>query len=324
MVRLQAERDEAVQKQALNRQLVDLLRRRLERIPAKERPQYAPEDRFQILQLIRLQNWNLKAAAKNLVLNEETLRRWFKKFRENPDAGLFFGTSPWNKLSDGTRWVAKKIKELCPIEGTRKIAILLLQAGIQMSRSTVQRVLREEKHPEPQPTAGATKPATDQPVEPAKEGQAKEGPVVKGYHILNPKKKNRTWHADLTTFDFVFIRFYVAVILDGFSRKALALKVYHDAPAMPDMIDLVRAMVGETGKFRFIVTDHGCQFGEAFKDAVKALGGTVVKGRVGNPRFNGKAEAFFKILKGWRRLRLLVPNLAALQRRLDIFCLGSP
>jgi hypothetical protein len=140
MVRIQAERDEAVQKEALNLQLVDLLRRRIERIPAKERPQYAPEERFQILQLIRLQNWSLKVAAKNLVLNEETLRRWFKEFRENPDCGLFFGAAPWNKLSDGTRWVAQKIKELSPIEGTRTIANLLLQAGIQMSRSTVQRV----------------------------------------------------------------------------------------------------------------------------------------------------------------------------------------
>jgi transposase InsO family protein len=109
------------------------------------------------------------------------------------------------------------------------------------------------------------------------------------------------------------------VILDGFSRKAIALKVYIDAPTMADMIDLMRSVVGETGKFRFIVTDHGCQFGTAFENAVEALGGNVVKGKVKNPKFNGKAEAFFKILKGWRRLRLLVPNMAALQMRLDIF-----
>jgi hypothetical protein len=181
MVRLQAERDEAVQKQALNRQLVDLLRRRLERVPVKERPQFAPEDRFLIFQLIHLQKWDLKTTAKNLVLNEETLRRWFKEFRENPDCGLFFGAAAWNKLSDGTRWVAQKIKELNPMEGTRQIANLRLQAGIAMSRSTVQRVLWEVKHPAPQPAVTEKQTVTEGRVKPQKDV---ETPTGKGYHII--------------------------------------------------------------------------------------------------------------------------------------------
>jgi hypothetical protein len=49
---------------------------------------------------------------------------------------------------------------------------------------------------------------------------------------------------------------------------------------MADMIDLVRKVVGDSGRFRFLVTDHGAQFGRAFKQTVKALGGTVVKGKV--------------------------------------------
>ena len=50
-------------------------------------------------------------------------------------------------------------------------------------------------------------------------------------HILRPADINRTWHLDLTTLAFLWIRFYVAAIVDGFSRKLLAVKVYTDAPA---------------------------------------------------------------------------------------------
>ena len=41
---------------------------------------------------------------------------------------------------------------------------------------------------------------------------------------------NRTWHLDFTTLEFFVVRFYVGTIVDGFSRKLLALRVFRDAP----------------------------------------------------------------------------------------------
>jgi hypothetical protein len=69
----------------------------------------------------------------------------------------------------------------------------IVRAGIQLSRSSVQRILREKKPVAPAPAKPVfTKdPATD----------------VKPHHILRPEKPNRTWHLDLMTVDFFWVRF---------------------------------------------------------------------------------------------------------------------
>jgi len=92
--------------------------------------------------------------------------------------------------------------------------MLLIRAGIQLSRSTVQRILREKKpaHPPmqalPQPKAEAVPP----------------------HHILRPEVINRVWHLDLTTVELFLVRFYVAAVVDGFSRKLLALRSIKTRP----------------------------------------------------------------------------------------------
>ncbi len=92
------------------------------------------------------------------------------------------------------------------------------------------------------------------------------------------------------------------------------------------MLALVRRAIGKFGKPRFLVSDHGCQFGKWFRERLECkLGVTPVSGKVRCPTFNGKVERFFRTLRGWSS-GLLIAFFADkagtcrwLQRRLDVF-----
>lgn len=177
-VRILAQRDTDAYKLSLKDRELAIFQRCLGAMPPLTRPHFLPEDRFEILQLMRLQNLSVDAAAKRYVVHPNTLRDWRRKF----------GNS-----------------------------------------------------------------------------------LVEPHHILRPNEINRTWHLDMTTLEFFWIRFYVAVVVDGFSRKLLTLKVYTDAPTSAQMLNLVRQTFKSHGKPRFLVTDHGYQFRTWFKVAMRVL-----------------------------------------------------
>ena len=317
-IRALARSDGADSEAALLQRENDILRRRMSVIQPSKRPLCAPEDRFAILQLMRLRNWTIQKAAERFVLHPNTIRDWKKRFQAEGDAGPFFGGAPFNRIADGLRWVVHEIRALCPRKefGTRAIAMAILREGVRISRSSVQRILREEKPADADAGAQGT-PA----VSPALDGPED---AVEPHNILWPGKVNRTWHLDLATIEFLWMRLYVAAVVDGFSRKLLALRVYADAPNTRQMIALFRQAVAESGGPRFIVTDHGSQFGKTFTAAVeKTRVGektTVhVRGRVHDPKFNGKAERFVKTFRIWQRLTLFAWNTEWIQRHLDTY-----
>jgi len=43
----------------------------------------------------------------------------------------------------------------------------------------------------------------------------------KPHHLLRPERINRVWHIDLPSVQILWLRFSVAAILDGFSRRLL-------------------------------------------------------------------------------------------------------
>ena len=125
---------------------------------------------------------------------------------------------------------------------------------------------------------------------------------------------------DFTTFDFLFVRFYVAAVVDGFSRRLLTLKVFPDAPTTAMVLRLLRKTFGEYGSCRFLVTDHGCQFRKRFKDAIKEKFGVIlIKGCVRTATMNGKVERFFKSLRLWQRVKLLFASERSIQKKLNVY-----
>jgi len=306
VVRTLAGRDEEAWKLAIREREIGVFRRRLEAMPAHKRPHVVPEDRFEVLQLMRLRGLSVEQAAERYVLHPNTIRGWIKQFRTGRDVGAFFGKAPFNKIDDAARWLVHEIRRLCPERefGTRSIAMAIVRAGIQLSRSSVQRILREKKSAAPT----AAKPA-------AVDNESRVTP----HHILRPEKPNRTWHLDLMTINFFWVRFYVAAVLDGFSRKLLGLRVFRDAPTSMDIWRMVKTCIAEFGAPRFLVTDHGCQFRAWFRRLVEKRGIALVKGRKRSCTFNGKAERFFKTLRAWQRFTLFAWKLDWIQRRLDVF-----
>ena len=263
--RLMAHRDEAMLDDKLCRREIAILRRNREKIPQHKRPHYTPSDRSEILQVMRLREWSIRTTAEHFVLHYNTVSAWCRAWQKKKNVGLFFGHVPWNKMSDGVRWAVHQLRTLCPEPefGTRSIAMHLIRSGIQISRSTVQRFLQRKRPARP----------------PRPTGPQQEGVIP--YGILRPRKINETWHMDFTTLDFLFVRFYVAAVVDGFSRKLLALKIFLDAPTTAGVLRLLRGSVAAFGSPHFLVTDHGCQFRRRFKNAVRnRFGIKLAKGKV--------------------------------------------
>ena len=289
---------------ALLKREAAVLRGSRERVPAQTRPHYAPVARFEIIQIMRLRHWNIQTAAERFAIHPNTLRTWLKDMNLRGNESRFF-KPPINRISEAGRWVVHQIRESCPEPefGTRSIAMCVVRLGKKMSRSSAQRILREKK-----------------PAPPPMPARSQDGSSGEPHHILRPKEINRTWHLDLTTLDFLFARFYVAAVVDGFSRKLLALRVYRDAPSTRNMLALVKNCVKEFGAPKFLVTDHGTQFRGKFKTALKRMNIALVKGNKDRSKqFNGKAERFFKSFRIWQRLTLFAHKKDWIQRRLDVF-----
>ena len=139
------------------------------------------------------------------------------------------------------------------------------------------------------------------------------------YHLLRPKWVNRVWHIDLLSVQVLCLHFSVAVILDGFSRRLLCLRVYNRTPRARQMAALVRRMVKEFGQPRFVITDHGPQFRRKFRSGMRKAGIIAVQARVRAPYLNGKLERAFRTFRVWWRLVLTGLRQRGIQRRLDAF-----
>jgi len=183
--------------------------------------------------------------------------------------------------------------------------------GIELSRSTVQRMLRGKKPKLPKQSRASA--------------GGRSAPTPR--HVIRPKKPDRTWHLDLTILTICGIRFHIAGLLDGFSRKLHAIKVYARTPTALMMAALVKRTAKRVRAApRFVVTDHGTQFMQRFERLLSHLPKTtVVRCRVHDFRLNGKIERFFRTFKFWARRKLfawLATRSAiarSMQRKCEVF-----
>jgi len=313
IVRLQAELDEANVRIGILERELGIQRRRIEAVDPECRPRVLPDDRAQVLMLMEMLGLSIKQAARRFVLHRNTLSRWWRVLCGGKDPGGFLGEAPFNKIGDSVRWLVHEFCDACHHldHGSRTIASRIVQLGVAISRTSVQRILREDKPKRPARVRAADAKA----------------PARATGHILHPKKRSRTWHVDLTVLVIFAARFHVAALMDGFSRKLLALKVYARTPTAAMMAALVKRVARQVGEApRFVVTDHGPQFRARFEKLLGPLEHTdVVRGRVGNWRMNGKVERFFRTFKWWARRKLWawfasrMSIARSMQRRLDVF-----
>ena len=306
IIRMMVQRDHAIGELELLRRELDIFRSQRETLLPHRRPDYHPSQRLAILQLRRLRGWSIKKTARYFVVHPNTLHTWIKAIEGSGRSSLIEGAVVWNRIDDVVRWTVHELRRLCPEPecGTRAIARHIIRAGIDISRSTVQRILRERKpsRPPQQNTAKILDPMGEEP-----------------HHLLKPLKANRVWHMDLTQLRVLWYRFTVVAILDGYTRKLLCLSVHCTSPKSRHVARLVRRASKKYGRPRFIITDHGPQFRRQFRASMKKLGVQVVQGRVRAPYLNGKMERLFRTFRLWWRWVLPGLTRKGIQRQLDNF-----
>ena len=248
MLDLLLDRDHHAGEAELLRRELDILRGQREGMSPHRRPDYSPEQRLAIVQLMRLCDWSLKTTASRFVLHENTIRTWRQMIEGKRSSTTLLGIPRWNLIDDAVRWAVQELRRLFPEQefGSRTIARHLIRAGIAISRRSVQRICREEEYNRPGPRR--PKPPLTPPA----------GTVPD--YLLTPETTNRVWHLDLANLHILWLRFSIAVLLDGCSRRLLRLTAYRRAPTSDDMIALMQDTAHEHGRPGFLITDHGCQF----------------------------------------------------------------
>jgi len=301
-VRIRAHRDHLYTEAALlERELVIFRSQRLAK-PPRERPHFSPEQRAEIMQLAALRQWSAAYTARRFGLHENTIRSWKKAMLSKRRADELLGAPPWNRLHEAVRHTVHELRKLCPERefGTRSIARHMVRAGITISRASVRRILEEELiKPDPKPRG--TPPAR-----------------VHDCPLLRPKGPHEVWHTDITEMRVLWKKFEVAAVLDGYSRKLLAIRAFARRPTTRDMMLLVKEAVRREGQAaRFLISDRGSQFRRRFSEGCHAEGIKHVKCKVRCWQLNAKIERFFRTMKIWTRAAWMVPTVPRMQQRLE-------
>ena len=179
-VRLAGRLERAENEIALLREEIRIKDARMAKIPAKNRPFYPPLERMAILELRAARSWSLSQTARTFLLDAETISFWIKRIDEQGERALVRVPEPLNKFPDFVRHVVSRLKVLCPTMGKKRIAHVLARAGLQLSATTVGRML-----------------AAPGPKTPSVEDTARSACEAAG-RVVTARYPNHIWHVDLT------------------------------------------------------------------------------------------------------------------------------
>ncbi len=139
-------------------------------------------------------------------------------------------------------------------------------------------------------------------------------------HVRHPTKPNQVWHLDMTEIQILWKKVEVAAIVDGFSRKIVAMKAFGRRPTSDDLSALIGASIESGGaEPRFLITDHGSQFRSRFHGSIGTLGVTHIRCQVRTWQLNAKVERVFRDVKDWARRSAMPLSVGAVQHRLDAY-----
>ncbi len=308
-VRLKAENDRLMQEVALLREEIRIKDVRMAQIDPKRRPHYPPTERMAILELRAARSWSLEQTAKVFLLTAETISSWVRRIDEAGAKALVQVSAPVNKFPEYVRYLVQRLKVFCPSLGKQKIAQVLCRAGLHLGTTTVGRILKEPPHPKRVEKHAAS--AEDVPAEAAK-------------RVVAAKRINHVWHIDLTLvptglgFWASWLPFslpqcwpfgyWVAVVIDHFSRRAMGFTVFKKVPLSRDVrCFLGCAMHQATAVPKYLICDKGKQFWcQGFKDWCQRKGIRPRFGAIGQHGSIAAVERFIQTMKIECTRKLLV------------------
>ena len=208
---------------------------------------------------------------------------------------------PVNKFPDFVRYAVQRLKTLCPSMGKVKIAQTLARAGLHLGATTVGRMLKEQPK---LPIKNATT-------------QRDAAQIVANY-------PDHVYHIDLTTvpigsgFWTSWLPFalpqqwpygwWVAVVVDHFSRRIVAVGVFADKPNCNAICRFLGRSC-RTKKPKYIICDHDSIFDcSAFRRWVKRKGIKPPRyGAVGQHGSIAVVERCIRTIKDELTRRITVP-----------------
>ena len=289
------------------------------RLDSKQRPHFSPTERMRVLALRTARGWSLAEAAARLQVNEQTLRDWMRRVVEGGERALIRLDGPANRFPDLVRQLVRQLKRVVPTMGKVRIAQVLARAGLQLGPTTVRRILRERGTDPDNADAAADVPAYE----------------ARSVHARRP---DDIWHVDLTTvptragfwvpwsphalpqrWPFCW---WVAVVLDQFSRTVVGFAVFRKQPTAAEMRGVLRRACQRAGRSpRHLITDRGEQFtAQAFRRWCRRRG---IRQRFGAVQKSGSIaviERFFRSLKSEATRQVIVPlDLAAMREEIALY-----
>jgi putative transposase len=175
--------------------------------------------------------------------------------------------------------------------GYRRITAELRRSGMTVNAKRVQRLMREDNL-----IAMRRKPFAP-PTSDSRHGFLIVPNLLRG---LVPMGPDQIWVADITYVRLREAFAYLAIILDGYSRKVVgwALAPYLDASLAVEALD--HALADRKPRPASLIhhSDRGVQYASTeYRQRLAGYDITVSMSRPGNPYDNAKAESFMKTLK---------------------------
>ena len=317
-VRLKAECDRLEQEVALRGEEIRIKDVRMAQIDPQRRPHYPATERMAILELRASRGWSLEQAAKVFLVTADTISSWVRRIDEAGTETLVQTCQPVNKFPELVRYLVQRLKTLCPSLGKQKIAQVLCRAGLHLGTTTVGRILKEDPHPQP------AEKQTELPQSAEEAPQAENIPAEAAQRVVTAKRINHVWHVDLTLVPTQLgfwaswlpfslpqcwpFGYWVAVVIDHFSRRAMGFAVFQKDPASRDVRSFLgRAMHQAKVIPKYLICDKGKQFCcQGFKDWCRRKGIRPRFGAVGQHGSIAVVERFIQTVKNECTRRLLV------------------
>ncbi|MHC5212719.1 MAG: transposase [Planctomycetota bacterium] len=278
------------------------------------RPHDNPLDRMAILELRARRGWSVADTADGFLVEPKTVASWMRRLDEPVERPLVQTVVPVNKYPDVVGYIVRRLRTLCPTMGKRKIAEVLARAGLHLGSTTVQRMSR---------CVGP--------------GDDKGASALRRRQVV-AKAPNHVWSLDLTVVPmqagfwtmlkpFTWLRrwpfcWWVAVVVDRYSRRAVGFAVFRKLRDAHDVTVLMRRAVAAAGATpRHIPTDRGKQFDcREFKRWCQRRGIRPRYGAVGRPGSIALVERFIRSFKDEATRRLMMPmSVRAVRRELVLY-----
>jgi hypothetical protein len=224
-IRLATQTDQLQQEVSLLGEEIRIKDARMASVPPARRPHYQPTECLAILELRAARCWSLERTAQVFQVTAATIASWGKRLDENGPHALLRTPGPVNKFPDFVRACVQRLQCLRPRLGKVKIAQILARAGLHLAATTVGRIRKETPGVPPTPPPEGTMPPAG---------------------VVTANRPNHVWHVDLTVvptgagFWVPWLPFalpqcwpfcwWLAVVIDHFSRKALGYAVFKQQP----------------------------------------------------------------------------------------------